>query len=852
MSRSRIVPCLLICATAYAAHIPSVGAQAGQPSLPAGTDPELAQALLAVRTCTALGEAKQAPQARAAGVEAEARLTAYLKRQPRSVDAIVALARTLTQCLLPAADFAGQGELSGRALELLEQGLEIDPTHWTARYVLASINFRMPAFLGRAPRAAKELDILLAQQGDRTTNPMFARVFEYRGTLWSRAGQADSARALWTRGTALFPDDTVLARLAAPAKPTTGAAGSPPAALAAVRVVASNRASAANAPLPAIQAVTRSQVLMTAGGGADVLQAVQMQPGATRVTEGSDVYTRGGDASETSLMVNGGRLLSLGRFEGLSGSMFGALEPFVVRSVRYSSGGFSVRHGNALSGVLEIETDGRPRERQFRAGGSLVQVSGTARAPVSKKVGAWVSGRMSHTGALLATHGRSDEFATAPQSQEMIASVVASPTPMTELRATAIVERDDSRRIVDAAGWRGPFHAAGETRAVQLGSHWVSSRAPVVVRANVTGNSRSSAWDFGVMSRDRNERSLLSRVDAEWARSPALTFRMGAEHGALTHDVRGVLPTTPSVAADAPTRVAAAEIVSARHLGGYVETDFTSAAATLTLGLRADRLPGEQETTLDPRAALNVRRGLWTARFSGGLFHQGRFRAAPAIPDAGTPSGAARRASHLVAGIEREGSTTTLRAEAFTKTYGDYAPSGAGPRIASGTAQGLDLIAQRTTGRLTGWVGYSLIDAAVTLADGRKARSPYDVTHSATTSATWALATDWSLGSTVRYGTGAPVTPILGAETDANGRAVPVYGAVTSERLPTYGRLDARLMRFIRMPGFLLSTYVEAMNVTGRRNVASIAYDASYRSPRPVHSFFASRTLVAGGEVQFR
>jgi hypothetical protein len=358
-------------------------------------------------------------------------------------------------------------------------------------------------------------------------------------------------------------------------------------------------------------------MLMTAGGGADVLQAVQLQPGATRVTEGSDVYTRGGDASETSLLVDGGRVLSLGRFEGLSGSMFGALEPFVVRSVRYSSGGFTARHGNALSGVLEIETDGRPRERQLRAGASLVQLSGTARLPMSRTVGGWVSGRASHTGALLATHGRRAEFVGAPCSEELIASVIAAPTAMTELRATAIVERDDSRRIVDAAGWRGPFRSAGATRAAQLSARWVSSRAPVVVRANVTGSTRSSVWEFGVLARDRDDASVAGRLDAEWARSSAFTVRAGVERAALTRGDDGTLPTTGSVAPGAPTRQALAERTSAHHGGGYVETEVGGRGTVMTVGLRADRLPGEDALTADPRLAVSTRIGLWTARQTG-------------------------------------------------------------------------------------------------------------------------------------------------------------------------------------------------------------------------------------------
>ena len=430
----------------------------------AAADPQMAEAVDVVRSCVALVERRQIPEAEVLGRRAQAQLVSRLKVQPRDVEALVTLARAESQCILPSADMMTQGELSTHAIELLESALEIDPKHWIARYTLASINFRSPAFLGRAPRAAKEFDELLRQQGDRTENPRFARVFEYRGVLFARAGQADSARSLFERGARLFPADTTLRGLAersasAPkpasleAKTPPTAAASTPATLGAVRVIASR--APATAGTGAVQQIGKSQVLMTAGGAADVMQSVQMLPGATHVTEGSDIYTRGGDASETSLLVNGGRLSTLSRFEGLSGGMFGAIEPFVVRSVRYSSGGFSAKYGNALSGVIEIETDGRPRERQLRAGLSLVQASGTARVPFSKTLGGWVSARASQTQALLATHGRSAEFQGAPQSIEGIASLISTPSPTNELSATAIVEQDDSKPIINAAGWEG-------------------------------------------------------------------------------------------------------------------------------------------------------------------------------------------------------------------------------------------------------------------------------------------------------------------------------------------------------------------------------------------------------------
>jgi tetratricopeptide (TPR) repeat protein len=201
----------VVCALALPFSIEPAHAQATTPA-DSTAGGERVQALAAVRTCTQLVAAGQLPRARTAGMHAEALLGRYLRRQPRDAEALVALARTLSQCLLPSAEFMEQGEISERAIELLDRALEIEPPHWTGRFALASILFRSPPFLGRGARAARELDSLLDLQGGRSDNPLYARVYELRGALYTRDGQADSARAVWTRGAALFPSDSALTR----------------------------------------------------------------------------------------------------------------------------------------------------------------------------------------------------------------------------------------------------------------------------------------------------------------------------------------------------------------------------------------------------------------------------------------------------------------------------------------------------------------------------------------------------------------------------------------------------------------------------------------------------------------
>lgn len=818
-----------------------------------GQGPDDSPEVRALQSCLELAQVGRRADALAAGKTAEAMYRRKLNTNPRDVEALVGTARALSQCQLPGATFATQGELSSGAMDLLQQALELNPEHWTARFVLASIAYSSPAFLGRASLAERELDLLLTQQGGRTDEPRFARVFAYRGVLFQRKGDLERAREVWARGAALFPEDESLRTLLAEFGPPAPTPVVPPLAMTLETVYVEAVQQPTPEVLPSTQQVSRTQALMQAGGAADILQAVQSQPGATRVGEGSDLYTRGGATAETAILLNGGRMLSLSRFEGLNGSLFGTLEPFVVRSVRYSSGGFSARHGNALSGVLEIETDGKPRAAQARVGASLVQVSGTARMPIGKRMGGWVSGRFSRTAALLATHGRLDEFAGAPRSDELIASVIASPSVMTEVRLTALVAQDDSRRRLDAAGWAGVFHSTGRAGTLQVDGRWVSSRAPLIVRTVASASARRSTWEFGVLSRERRDVSVVLRGDLEWFPRDEVVIRGGVERAGLQRGEDGTLPMTPSVALGSPTRQLGGGTERATHFGVYGETEVPLAGGKLLAGLRSDRLPGEGAWAIDPRLAWSRRSGAWVSRVAVGLFHQGSWRSDAPIPDGGAPGGHATAARHIVAGLEREGAAGNIRVELFSKHYSRFREAGSGPQAVSGQSRGLDLLLQRAEGSaLTGWLSYSLLDATVRLEDGQLVRSPLDVTHTATASATMALGRDWSIGSTLRYGTGVPRTPILGGVTDDKGGVMPEYGAPMSERLPAFARADVRLMRFIRTPTLLFSTFMEVINLTNRRNVSGLTYDASYASSRPVHSFFAHRTIVMGVEVQWR
>jgi hypothetical protein len=808
-------------------------------------------------SCVASAEGRDLSAATRNGTAAAEVYRAVLDVHPRHVAALIGLARTSSQCLLPGVDLMRQGELSAQAIELLSTALEVEPKHWLARYVLAMNYYRAPSFLGRGPLAAKHLDELLRQQGDgtsspRTDDPAFARVYEFRGALYERAGAADSARALWARGARLFPADSALRRRVnsdapAPMAPTPPTIGAPPVPLGAVAVVARPAPPAiGTAPV-----LGRSDVLRAPGGAADLLQTVQLLPGATRAGDGSDIHARGGDPAETPVYLNAGRLLSAGRFEGLSGGLFGILDPFVLSAARFSSGGFSVRFGNALSGVLDVEADGMPRSASWRAGlNSVASAGATVRQPIGSRAGGWATIRASHTGALLRTHGRTTEFPNSPWSVDAMASAIGRVGSNTELRALGLVERDASTRQLEAGGHAGPFTSRADARVAMLSSRSIVGGRLTSLRTNVTLSSRTSDWKFGVLDRERTGSSGAMRLDADWIAGPVL-LRTGLEAVALSETETGRVPTGSELAPGAASITIPSSRRSASQAGGYSEAELSPFdGGSIVVGVRADRLPGESTPTVDPRLAIAAHRGPWTMRLSGGVFHQGRWRSGSSLPSEPTVASVPRRAQHGVVGIERSGQVL-LRAEAFVKRYDRYVDRGSGQRASSGRAMGFDILAQRASGSsFTGSFVYSFLNSTVDLESGERVPSAFDVRHTMTTYGTWNLGSAWALGATVRYGSGAPTTPIVAVERSAEDAATPVYGALASDRLPAYLRTDARLTRFVRMRSSVLVMFIEGINLFDRDNVSRYSYDATRERRVPLHMFFAQRTLVAGVEVQ--
>jgi tetratricopeptide (TPR) repeat protein len=834
-------------------------------------------AFASLDACVAAAEAEDTPTAIALADAAEEQFRSWLELDPNSPDARTGLARVMLQCRVPFLPLMEQGALSAKATGILREALELDSTHWGARYTLALTFYYSPEFLGRTRDAIRELETLLEQQGTRTDTPEMAGPFAYLGDLYLREELTEAAHEVWLRGAQLFPnDDQLRQRLDGIADgnetgeepdendPGVGAVDTAPTPVAGditqpeidyeVDPLVARVESGYQMEDTRSQAtLSRLDVYMTPGGAADILQVFQTLPGVTRASEGSELYVRGGDPAETPVYVEGGRLLSSGVFETFSGSVFGILDPSVLRRAYFSSGGFSARYGNALSGVVDLETDRRPTVSTWRAGVNFAGGGATLRKPFSKRAGAWASLRFTETSFLLRLHDQASDYQSFPRSLEGVASWVYEPRPGVELKALALGQTDTADRIIDAIGYRGPFGVRGRTALGLFSARVLRNDADAAFHTTVSWSEHKSDFEFGTLDRERSDRSLAIRVAGDIAPGLRNHLRAGFEVARLSTTERGRVPTTEQLAPGSPSETLPGVRDQSQHLGTFVENEFRPVPALgLIVGARIDRLPGEDSWTLDPRFALAYRIGDWTWRLGAGEFQQGRWRVGYNLPDGGAPAGIPRRARHYATGLEREGNLYA-KVEAYLKEYDRYVPDGEGPPIGTGKATGVDLLARWTgSERWDGWVSYSYLSSQVELVDGQTVSATYDVPHTLTTVGQ-VYSGSWMLGVTARYATGRPFTPILGAQNadDPDGFPEPLYGDPSGARLDDYFRLDARITRFVSLSSGLLVVYLELLNVLDRDNVSTIVYDANFENPQPVESIFAQRTAVAGIELQF-
>ncbi len=119
--------------------------------------------------------------------------------------------------------------------------------------------------------------------------------------------------------------------------------------------------------------------------------------------------------------------------------------------------------------------------------------------------------------------------------------------------------------------------------------------------------------------------------------------------------------------------------------------------------------------------------------------------------------------------------------------------------VGESRAYGLEFLFRKNTGKLTGWLSYTLskseqrvpgrtpIETGIN--NGKWYNTPYDRTHDLSITASYELSKKWSFGANFAYQTGRPTT-FPSAQYTFDEFVVPSFSSRYDKRLPSYHRLD--------------------------------------------------------------
>jgi len=604
-------------------------------------------------------------------------------------------------------------------------------------------------------------------------------------------------------------------------------------------------------------------IMTTPGGAADIFQSLKTMPGLTQVSESAQLYVRGGDPTETVTLIDQAPVYHPYTLESSYGGLFSNLNTAAVKSIYFSSGGFSAKYGNVLSGVLDIETKNLPFTRSFNLGISMAAASLSGEIPlVEDKFGFRFYAQQSYTRPIMWLNGALDAFTTTPVSKNLNTSLIYKYSKTGRLKLFGLFADDKQGVNVDRAEYTGTFNGNSKNNFVNLQQTDIIF-SDIIMKNSISFNAYKNIWKLGILDLTKQDDVFQIRTDLEKIVSSKLKVSAGAEYEKRIQQFLGVIPKEKyDIRENAPGTILN-EKIKRNRIGAYAEIRTADMLGIQHLfaigGVRTDYIPDFNLITVDPRIGIGYRfNNKSTFKLGWGIFHQ--------IPDArlfgksdGNPDLKSMKATHYVVSYNYKiNNSNSLRVEGYYKDYENlplednhvnYNNNG------KGFAEGIDVILKgKLPFGLSGWISYGFINTKRKwMSDETLTNSDFDITHNLSIVAKYNFSAMWQIGINFKYATGKPFTPVVSSVyRNEQGIFEPVYGVNNSERYPDYKRLDFRITHLNQLFGrYFAVFYVETLNILNFNNLFGYSYNKNYTRRKVIKSYFGRRTIVVGANISF-
>jgi hypothetical protein len=605
------------------------------------------------------------------------------------------------------------------------------------------------------------------------------------------------------------------------------------------------------------------------GGGGDAAKIVQSLPAVARPSAGStDIVIWGAAPNETRVFVDGVPVPALYH----EGGYRSAVGNDLIGDIHLTPAAFGVDRGGAIGGVIDIGMADPATLPQVRVQADVLDASAEGRATIGawtiagavrqswldQVIGAFVNPQQlapnaplpKWTDGQLAARAKYGDIAISSWvigSIDTLDRVLVSDDPADQtdehvdqrfLRGQITVRRDRSDGYDSATLWAGYDHDVdnflfGLIPADRTQRDWVAGARGVQQQRLGDHVTLTTGLDFDGQF-------------AELSRDGSISIP--AREGDIY--IFGQ-PPGDDVNSDSWS-------ASTTDAAGYAAVDLRASRFSATVGLRADAwlltasrlvprfgdLPavGSQVMAFDadPRMTLQLHASdELTLRADAGIYHQAR-DVSDTSSVFGNPTLGIEEGDHAIVGAQWRRGPGAIEVAAYGRLLSDLVARNPAvtPPIAdvltqagSGHVEGVQVTARVVHLRgFSGWLSYNLSRSIrQDTPDGTDRFFDHDQTNGLIAVGGWEHG-PWTVGGRVRYATGEPRTPVVGAFFDSvSGRFEPIVGAQNSVRLPAYFAADARAERRFELGhGLRGAVYLEVQNLTDRANAEEIIYNADF------------------------
>jgi hypothetical protein len=591
--------------------------------------------------------------------------------------------------------------------------------------------------------------------------------------------------------------------------------------------------------------LTPLEIARIPGANADLYRAITTFPGSNQVDEGSRIAVRGGDPDEVLTFLDGASLYSPFVFDdSYNTSSFSTVNPWGMKGINFSSGGFSARYGNVLSAVLDLQTYDMPRTS------GLFAVVGLANANISGvhaskdgKFGASFSAGQFYIKPFLEINNLTTDYSPIPTASNIGGTLMykTSKTGLLKLYANYSYDNLGIRSI--SPTYNGYYTGKSHNFFTNL-KYSFAPTAVSLLNMSLSFSDLKRNDAYGILDSKTEDVYSKFRADFSTPVSSVFDFAAGAEYEYNGYKIDGTFPIfSYNVGMNAPA-FTLSDNKNTGRIGAYIETKAKVHADFLVVaGLRSDYFTLSEKMSVDPRISLVYRiSGNSFLKGAAGIYHQN-----PALPyflRGNTTNIKPEQAIHYILGYEyNRDNNYILRIESYYKDYSNllaYDPVNyLSVSEGTGIAKGVDVfLKMRFRPKFNGWISYAYSDSKrKQYGTAQETSANYDITHTLSVVGSYNISDKLTAGATYKISTGKPYTPVIGSAYDPMQNVyIPLYDITNSGRLPTFQRIDINLQYVFSMFGRFAVAFFALNNVLNTHNVYQYEYNFDYSRKDEVYS----------------